>query len=899
MPEKKKIYLVDSHALLYRAYWAFIRRPLVTTSGENTSAIFGFMRMILRLMKDEKPEYMVCVFDSKKKTFRHEIYEKYKATRLKPPEDLNKQIEFTKKLLEEIGLPVMIKEGYEADDVMGTIAEKISSMGDEAIIVSGDKDILQLVDGNIRVYAVKKGISEMEIMDGEKIKRVWGVSPENVIDVLALMGDQADNIPGVKGIGEKTALQLISRFGSLEELYANLDKVDSESIRKKLIEGKDNAFLSKKLVIIKRDVPVEFDVDMFRIKDFPRESGIEMLKEKELNTIVAELKPELIEKESELKAETPPSGRYSLVTSTDGLEKIREVILKAPLLSIDTETTGKDPMDSELVGISLCVKEGEGYYIPIKGKGVANGGELLDSIKPVLENREIKKIGQNIKYDILVLKNNGIELNGIEGDTFIAAYLLDPQKQRYKLDELAKEFLNYKMVSYGDVVKNKGETLLDYDLEEVANYSCEDADIALRLYKIMKEKLVKEGLYDLYRDIEVPLINVLARMEYWGVKIDTAYLEEMSRKFDEELSRLEGEIYELVGEEFNVRSTKQLAEILFDKLKIPPVKKTKTGFSTDESVLEELAGKYEVAKLLLRHRRLSKLKSTYIDSLPKMVNKRTGRIHTSFNQTITTTGRLSSSNPNLQNIPIREEEGRAIRRAFIAEDGWYILSADYSQIELRILASLSGDPSLMSAFLRDGDVHRETASILFGVEPEKVTEEQRAAAKTINFSVIYGMSPYGLAQRLNISKSEAAFFIDMYFQKYSGVRNFFDQLVEKVKKNGYVETLLGRRRYVPEINSENKNIFEAAKRVAINTPIQGTAADLIKKAMVCIDNEIIKRGLRTKMLIQVHDELVFEVPEEELEQTSNMVKDLMENAIKFNVPLKVNIAYGKNWEEAH
>ncbi len=893
----KKIYLIDGYALIYRAYYAFIRRPLITTKGENTSAIFGFMRMILRLLKDENPEYMLCVFDSKTKTFRHEKYPEYKAKRLKAPEDLLNQIEVIKELVEKIGIPHIEKDGYEADDIIGTLTLRAKKDNIKSIIVSGDKDILQLVDDNTLVYATKKGISEIEVMDRQKVIEEWGVPPERIVDLLALMGDQSDNVPGVKGIGQQTAVKLIQEFGTIENLYSNIDKVKSDRIRNLLLKGRDSAFLSKDLIIIRRDAPVDLNIDSIKLDIFPRDEGIKILQEKELNTIIVELKGEnALEKKKEEKR-----GNYYLVNNMDEWNTLLKRIKSKGVISFDVETTGKDPISSDIIGVSMSIDEGEGYYLPIRFKNEkAIGLDLLKTgLKEILEDGKIEKIGQNIKYDYVVLLQNEVDMKGITGDSMIAAYLLNPQKQRYKLDDLAKEYLDYTTIHYSDVVKAKENTLLDYPLEELVEYAAEDSDIALRLHNILIKKLEEVGLINLYREIEIPLIRVLGRMEHRGVRIDSDYLIEMSRSFAQEIDEIEKKIFDITGEVFNVRSTKQLSNVLFDKLKLPVIKKTKTGYSTDESVLEELATKYEVARLLLRHRRLTKLKTTYIDALPQMVNPKTGRIHTSFNQTITTTGRLSSTNPNLQNIPIREKEGRAIRRAFIPEDGWWFISADYSQIELRILASLSKDERLVRAFSNDEDVHVETASLLFGVSVDEVTDEQRQAAKTVNYSVIYGISPFGLSKQLGISRTKAAEFIKIYFEKYSGVKEYFDGIIEFAEKNGYVETVLGRKRFIPEIYSRNKNIYEAAKRVAINTPIQGTAADLIKKAMIVIDNEIVKLGMKSRMLIQVHDELVFESPEDEYKELMSMVKEKMENAIKFDVPIVANVKAGKNWGEVH
>jgi len=891
------LYLIDGNALIYRAYYAFIRRPLITTKGENTSAIFGFMKMILKLIKDENIKYMACIFDSKVKTFRHKMYPHYKEKRLKAPEDLHLQAEIVKELVEKLGLYRVEVEQYEADDIIGTFAAKASASGMKSIIVSGDKDVLQLVDDNVIVYANKKGISEIDVMDRKKVKEVWGIVPEHIVDLLSLMGDQSDNIPGVKGIGKVAAVKLVNKYGSIENLYKNIDTLDNQRTKTLLVDGKQDAFLSKELLILKMDVPVDFRKENYKISDFPKAEGIDLLNEKELNSIVIELiGSKFREGKKDIKR-----GEYVLIDTEKVFKDLEERIYKIGLISFDTESTGTDPINSEVIGISISVEEQEGYYIPILTKtGRALGVDFLKGeLKKVLEDEKIKKIGQNIKYDYVILLKYGISMKGIIGDTMIASYLLNPQKRRYSIDDLAKEYLDYDTIHYSDIVKNSKETLLDYPVEKIVEYACEDSDIVLRLFKIFEKKLKERGIIELYRDIEIPLLVILGKMENNGVRIDADYLKSMSKEFEKEIAEIEREIISIAGVEFNVRSTKQLSYVLFEKMKLPLIKKTKTGISTDESVLEELSYTYDIAKLLLRFRTLSKLKSTYIDSLPNMVNKRTGKIHTSFNQTITTTGRLSSTYPNLQNIPIRNKEGRAIRKAFIPEEGFLFVSADYSQIELRILASLSKDEVLVNTFMKDGDIHRETAAMLFNIPVEDVKDYQRQVAKTINFSIIYGISPFGLSKRLGISRKDASGFIDIYFLKYKRVKKYFEDVVERAKKDGYVETILGRRRYVPEIRSGNRNLYESAKRIAINMPIQGAAADLIKKAMVIIDGELENKKLKSRMLIQVHDELVFESPEDEYDILKNIVKDKMENAIEFDVPIKVNIKAGRNWEEAH
>jgi DNA polymerase-1 len=899
MSIEKGLYIIDGHGLIYRAYYAFIRRPLVTAKGENTSALFGFMRMLLKLINEEQPEYLVCIFDSKEPTFRHDLYPEYKAKRQKAPDDLLSQAEAIKRLVSELGIASVEVPGYEADDLIGTISKKAVDMGMRCTIVSSDKDVLQLVGEKVEVYANKKGISETELIDERKVFDLWGVPPHRIVDLLSLMGDSSDNIPGVRGIGKSGAVKLIRQFGELSQLYEHLDELKDERTKRLLQEGSDDAKLSRKLVTIHRDAPIDFAIEEYTLERFPRDEGIAILVEKELKTIVEELTGTVASNSS--KQRKGKRGSYSIIQSRRDFESLAERVAEKKEISFDTESTGINPIDAEIIGVSISIDEGEGFYIPIIGKDGAALGEgfLVKKLRVILEDERIKKIGQNLKYDLVALMKYGILLRGIWGDTMVAAYLLNPQHQRYSLDDLAKEWMDYDTIKYADVVKEKQRTLLDYPIEEVATYACEDSDVALRLHNLLERKLEEKKLISLYRDVEVPLVTVLGKMEGVGVRIDSEYLEKMSGEFGNEIAGLEETVYEIAGERFNIRSTKQLQEVLFDRLGLPVIKRTKTGISTDESVLVELARTYDIANFLLRHRTLTKLKSTYIDSLPAIINPKTGRIHTSFNQTVTTTGRLSSARPNLQNIPIREREGRAIRRAFIPEEGWLLVSADYSQIELRILASLSGDSAMIETFKHDGDIHTETASMLFGVYPDEVADQQRQIAKTINFSIIYGMSPFGLSKRLGISRREAGEFIEMYFEKYSGVKSFFESIVEKAKKDGFVATMLGRIRPVQEIRSDNRNVFEAARRIAINTPIQGTAADLIKKAMVGIDREITQRELQSRMLIQVHDELVFETPPSELKTLEAIVREQMEHAIAFEIPLRVNIASGNNWEEAH
>ena len=900
---KKKLFIVDGHALCYRAYFAFIKNPLVNSRGQNTSAIFGFARMILSLIREQSPDYFAVAFDPPVKSFRFRIYNEYKANRQKMPDDLRSQIDEIKNLVKEIGIPVIESEDFEADDILGTMAEKYASHGLDVYLVTGDKDAYQLLDENVKIYANKKGISEYEIYDKENIIEKTGLKPELIIDYMALMGDSSDNIPGVKGIGEKTALKLISEYSSLENLYSNIESIKGKT-KVLLEEGKDMAFLSRELVAIKKDVPLKLEIEELTFTGINTEKAHEYFTSLEMLSVIKDFLPQ---------SGSPVSGdssseekNYITIRTHHELASMIDELKNAGLFAFDTETDSLQAVEAELVGMSFSIKERSGWFLPLQSRGLFSEefpepSQSISMIKPLLEDPSLKKIGQNIKYDLMVLKNSGITLRGIYFDTMVASYLINPSERRHNMDDLAEKYLNYKTITFKELVgtgKN-AVSITDVPMDKLAEYAVEDADITLRLYNIFSPMLEQKGLTKLFNDLEIPLIEVLAEMEMAGVKIDTAHFDVMKKNTLSMLAEIEKNIYKEAGQEFNINSTKELASILFDKLGLKTVKKTKTGFSTDIKVLETLQGTHPVIDYLISYRTLSKLQNTYIETLPKLISPKTGRIHTSFNQTVTATGRLSSSDPNLQNIPARDDYGKKIRTGFIPEKGSLIMSADYSQIELRLAAHFSNDANMLKAFTEGIDIHSMTASSVFGVALDEIKPDMRRQAKIINFATIYGVSPYGLSQQAEISVKDAAVFIEKYFATYPGFREYIDRTIAFAKEHGYVETLLGRQRPVPEINSSSNFPREGAERVAINMPIQGTSADMIKIAMIQIQKDITDNKMKSKMIIQVHDELVFEVREDELEDLKSIVKNRMEKAVDLNVPVVVDIGVGKNWEEAH
>ncbi|MDP2981122.1 MAG: DNA polymerase I [Candidatus Omnitrophota bacterium] len=882
MTKKEKLFLIDGNSYCYRAFYAI--KELRNSKGKPTNAVYGFILMLKKLLEKEKPAYIGVAFDLKGPTFRHEQFEDYKAHRKPMPDDLVSQMSLIKDIISAYNIPIFEKQGFEADDVLATIAKKISREGIEVYIVTGDKDMLQVVDKNIKVYSAHK---DDFIYDSEAVKeRFSGLGPENITDFIALAGDAADNIPGVAGIGEKTAVELIKEFGSLDNLYKNLDKIKSEPRKKMLSEQEDNARMSKELATVDSDVPIEIDAGVMRVRGPDSEKLLDIFKELEFKNFAKEI--------ASCNSDVHRDANYKTIAGPEDFEVFMRELKTKKEFVLDIETTSERPMEAKLVGISFCWKEGEAYYIPL-----LNIKEALKELKPILEDESIKKIGQNIKYDKLVLSNYGVEVNGISYDTMIASYLLNPSGMSHGLDDIAFEYLGHKMTSIDELLGTgkKRVTMDMVDVEKVSKYSCEDSDVTLRLKNVFEKEILKKELESLFNDIELPLVDVLGKMEKNGIKIDVGFLKETSSCMENELSTLIKGIYRIAGEEFNINSPKQISCILFEKLGLPVVKKTKTGASTDVEVLERLSSLHPLPKELLRYRELSKLKSTYVDALPELINKKTGRLHTSFNQAVTATGRLSSSNPNLQNIPIKTEEGRKIRKAFIGEGNNFIMAADYSQIELRILAHLSKDPELVSAFENNRDVHTHTASLIFGVNESEVTLEMRANAKTVNFGIIYGISAFGLSKSLNIDPASAQQFIDSYFERYPAVRVYMEDKIEEARSAGYVTTLFNRRRYIPEIKTGGMREQQQAERIAINTPVQGSAADLIKIAMINIYRAMKKKNFKSLMTLQVHDELVFEVPKGELDKMKELVKEEMEGAVKLSVPIKVSVQYGKNWLE--
>jgi len=885
--EKKEIFLIDGSSFIFRAFFAIPH--LSSHRGVPTNAVYGVVNMILKVMKEFSPEYLSVVMDSKGKTRRHEVYKEYKATRPSLPDELRVQIPYIEKIIPALGIPVLRFEGYEADDVIATVAKKFSGKGYGVIVIGADKDLYQIIDENVKLYDPMRD----RWIDEEYVIEKFGVSPREIVDFIALIGDSIDNIPGVPGIGEKTAQELIKKFGSLEGIYASLSQIDKKGLVEKLLAHRDSAFISRGLVKLETDLPLNIEIEDLKLKEKNFEVIDRIFRELGFSKLLAELYP---------KREI--SEDFSIILEPSKLEEVVKMAEEAGKLGIDLETTSLDPYSARLVGISITVDGEKAFYVPVGHSYLGAPRqipveEVLRIMKPVLESEKVLKYGQNLKYDFMVLKKYGIHLSPIGGDSMIASYLLNPDRRHHNLDELSVEYLGHKMISYSDVTgKGKGQISFDMvDVKTASRYSCEDVVVAFKIAHKLEKLIEEDGMLELYKNIEIPLIEVLAHMELSGVKIDEERIKEIDDYLSKRISEVREKIWELAGERFNPDSPVQLREILFKKLKLPGTKKGKTGYSTDSEVLEKLAQHHPICVYLLEYRGLSKLKSTYTFNLLK-INPVTGRVHTSFNQTVTATGRLSSSEPNLQNIPVKGEEGKMIRSAFVPEKGNLFISADYSQIELRILAHLSGDEVLIRAFERGEDIHKATACEIFGVKPEEVTPEMRRTAKTINFGIIYGISPHGLSTELGISHSEAKDLIERYFAKYTGVKKFIEAQLENARKEMVVRTIFGRKRHVPDINSASPGARGFAERVAINAPVQGSAADLIKLAMINIYKRIKSGEINMKMLIQVHDELLFEVKEDEVEKGVKIVKYEMENAFPLRVPLKVDVGIGKNWSEA-
>ena len=896
----KKLFIIDGYAILYRAHYALIRNPLITSYGFHTSALFGFTNQLIKIIKDENPDYLVCAFDSKEKTFRHKIYSDYKANRPEMPEELQKQIPHLWELLDGMNIPVLRKPGYEADDIIGTVTESVLDKKIQSYIVSGDKDFMQLINDKIFLYTPGKRNSAPDIFDKDGVIKKWGLPPEKIIDLLALMGDSSDNVPGVAGVGVKTAVKLLKEYDNIESVLDNASKISNKRVHNGLINGRDKAFLSKELVTIIKDVDVDTNVENFLLKSFDQEALGKKFEELEFYALLKYLAidaPETITKKQE--------KNYQTILDLKALKEMVDELKNAKYVSIDLETTSVNPMLAEIVGISVSYNKNSAFYIPIlypeKKKNNFGGNDLevaLSIMKEFLENKDIKKIGQNIKYDALILYRHGVKVSNIFLDTMIAAHILNPAAKSYKLDALSIEFLNYNMVPIEDLIgKGKDQITMDLvPLDKISYYAAEDADIVFQLAEIFAPKLEENGQLNFFADIEMPLIDVLMKMEKEGVYVDEDLLNEMSLNIGERLDLLVKEIYNIAEEEFNINSTQQLAKILFDDLKLTQIKKR----STAENVLKELVNEHELPELILSYRKLNKLKNTYIDALPASINKKTKRIHSTFNQTIAATGRLSSTGPNFQNIPIRTVDGREIRKSFIAQQkNWGIFSADYSQIELRIMAHLSEDKELCNAFKDNLDIHDRTASLIYNVPLDDVQPEMRRTAKVINFGIMYGAGPFRISQELGISRKAAQEIIKQYFIQYSGIQNYIDDTLSKARSDNYVETILGRRRYVWDVNSENALKKQAAERVAINMPIQGSAAELIKIAMIDIQKNIENDKLNSKMILQIHDELLFEYPLDEEEHLILMVKKSMENAMSLKVPIIVDYGFGKDWFEAH
>ena len=920
-----KLFLLDGTALAYRAYFAFIKSNLQNSEGIPTGPVFGFANTIVRLMDAEKPTHIAVVWDTSEPTFRHEMDEQYKANRPPQPEDLQITIPLMKQMLEYWGIPSLEKDGYEADDIIGTLAIQAKQEDIEVYLVTPDKDFMQLVGENIKMYKPKFKGDGFEVIDRQGVIDYFGVPPEKVIDVLAIIGDSSDNIPGVPGVGKKGAPELIKEHGSLEKLIEIAPQLKSKKAREGLTENADQARLSRQMIVIDTSVPdtpnwtelVYKGHDEQKLGEFFRKMEFKTLAERFLGEEAAE---EIQQKRDAAQtslfdaADQPENGKsqyktletekadYTLVDTPEKLEKLITELKYSTTICFDTETSSTEPMVADLMGIAVTNAAGKGWYVACNSEKLSTE-DVINAFRPVLEDEESLKVAHHFKYDYLVLKRHGLEVKGRIFDTMLAAYLLDSD-QKFGMDELAKKYLDYEPVSIESLIGKKGKhqkNMKDLPIDEVSPYACEDADITFRLHEVLKPELKELQVEELATDMEFPLAGVLAEMEWDGIKLDEAMLATLSEQMKTELLDLQQKIYDKAGEEFNINSTQQLGKVLFTKLKLPSQKKTSTGQpSTSEDVLTRLAQEYDIAQLILEYRGLNKLRNTYVDALPKLINPDTGRIHTSFNQHVTATGRLSSSGPNLQNIPVRTERGREVRKAFVAEKGNRLIAADYSQVELRVIAHISGDEAMKQAFKNNEDIHARAAKEIFGLSSmDEVDREYRRKAKEVNFGIPYGVSAFGLAQRLGIGRTEGREIIDAYFDRFPKIKAYIDQTVEFARENGYVKTLAGRRRSIPDINSRNRNIRGFAERTAINMPIQGTAADLIKIAMINVFRSLQQQQLKTRMLLQVHDELIFEAPESEVERCSKLISGEMESAMKLDVPLKVEVGVAENWLEAH
>lgn len=920
----KKFVIIDALALAYKAYFAFINRPLSNSKGEATSAVYGFLTQLIKVLEIEKPDYLAVAFDSKEKTFRHEKYELYKSSRQAMPEDMIPQIQRIKDIIEALDIPFYIFPGYEADDIVGTAVKKAEHSGLLSFAVTPDKDYFQLITDKTKVIRPGKSTDEAILYDKQKVIEELGFEPKFMVDYLALIGDSSDDIPGVAGIGPKSAVPLIQKYGTIEDIYKNIDEIEKPGIKKKLEAGKQNAFLSKDLATIYCKVPLEIDFEKtkFTKPDFGKVK--EIFFELEFKTLYNKLlklyqnNGDIVSTQSEVVVENISSFdkknvKYHLITDEKDAKELAATLAKSELFVFDTETDSLNTFDVKLAGVSFSTKPDEAYFVATnpyyEGEGLFENkyndrlslNVFIKLFKKVFENDQIKKVCQNGKYDIAVLRSLSIEVKNFYFDTMLASYVIDPD-QKHGMDDLSEKYLNYKPIPLSDLIGEKKDPskIFDTELKDLANYSAEDADITYKLYQVLDKEMKIIGNEKVAYDIEFPLAPVLGEMEFEGIRVDPNALKSLSKDLQVLLDNYSSEIFKAAGTEFNINSPKQLQEILFTKLNLATGRKTKTGFSTDAQSLENLRGEHEIIDLILNFRQASKLKSTYADALPDMINKKTGRVHTSFNQTVASTGRLSSNDPNLQNIPIRTEMGKEIRRAFVARDKNYvILSADYGQVELRIMASICGDEALIKAFNEGEDIHRSTAALVFDVEPKDVTPDMRRKAKEVNFGILYGIGAFGLKTRLGISQTHAKEIIDNYFKTFKRVRHFMDESVRFAQEHGYAETIMKRRRYLKNINSNNRVVRQFEERVAINMPIQGTAADMIKLAMIKIYNELKRRKTKTRMVLQVHDELVFDAHKDEVETIKPLIKNIMETALPLKVPIVVDIGTGDNWLDAH
>lgn len=890
MKPRPTLYILDAYSLIYQVFHAI---PLMTgPAGQPTQAVFGIFRDLVNLVRDRKPDYLAAAFDGAGRVFRSDLFPEYKAQRAAMPEELVPQIPVIRRVFDGFRVPVLMEAGVEADDVIATVSRRAEEQGLDVVICTADKDARQLLNDHVRIFNLRT----QKFLDVAGLKGDWGIRPDQVVDLLALTGDTADNVPGIPGIGLKTGAKLLEEFGDLETLLANVDKVSGAKRKENLREFAETARMARSLIVLREDLQLELDWESLKttapdtklLKTLCIESGF--------HRFLTELPED--EKVPEAVWETD----YRVVDTPELLREFVAELTEQPRFCVDTETTAIDPLRADLVGLAFSWKEGVAHYLPVRGPmwdKHLDVATTLESLRPALTNTSSEKIGQNLKYDMLVLSRYGIEIGGPITDTMVLSYLLESGERNHNLDQLAHRFLDHTMVPITELIgKGKTQKTMDQvEVARVANYAGEDADATWRLEAILAAKVRDEGLWPLYDELERPLITVLAKMETAGIKVDVPLLSRLSKEFGDRLNTIEAEIYTLAGRSFNIGSGPQLRQVLFEELKLPSLQKTPGGEpSTAQEVLEELAAKHPLPRLLIQHRQLAKLKSTYLDSLPSLVHPGDGRVHASFNQGVTATGRLSSSDPNLQNIPVRTEDGRQIRQAFVAgAEGWSLLTADYSQIELRILAHFSGDPALRQAFADDHDIHRVVASRIFGVTESAVDSSMRRVAKTVNFGVLYGLSPYGLAGRLGISQTDAAAFIEAYFQEYEGVDTFITRTLETALASGRVETILGRRRPINGIKNTTGHNRNLAERTAVNTVIQGSAADLIKRAMLAVDREIRAQGLQARMLLQIHDELIFEAPSEEIVRLAPLVRDAMTGALTLEVPLKVDLAVGPNW----